>query len=62
VDEIQVDLVDAEPSQAPLGGGHRIAAPPLIELAPGIDLVVRNTSRRGTPLSRSARPTLSSLP
>ena len=42
VDQIQVHLVDAEPPQALLGLGYRV-------VRPGWNLVVMNTSSRGTP-------------
>jgi hypothetical protein len=55
VDDVEVDLVDAEPLQASPRLGGRV-------VVPGIDFVVTKTSSRWTPLSRSARPTLCSLP
>ena len=38
VDEVHVDLVNAEPSEALLGCGNRVVAPSRIELAPWIEL------------------------
>ena len=55
VNQIQIDIVCSEPLQATLGLGGRILAR-RIELGRDKHLVAR------TPLSRSARPTLSSLP
>jgi hypothetical protein len=55
VDDVEVDMVDAQPFQAPLRLSLRVL-PRRIELRGDEDL------SRGTPLSRSARPTLSSLP
>ena len=55
VNDVQVDVVDAEPLDAraaSLSGSRR----------PGWNFVVMNTSSRAMPLSRSARPTLDSFP
>ena len=53
VHEVQVDTVDAEPSQAALRLRDGV-------LGTGINLVATNTSSRATPLSWRALPTLSS--
>jgi hypothetical protein len=55
VHHVQVDVVDADPLEAAFSLRNRI-------LAAGQNLVVMNTSSRGTSLSRRPCPTLSSLP
>jgi hypothetical protein len=55
VNEVQVDVVDAEQPEALLDRGDRVAVA-------GWNLVVMNTASRGKPLWRSALPTLSSFP
>jgi hypothetical protein len=55
VDEVEVDVLQAEPAKARLERGDRV-------FAPGRNFVVTKISSRGTPLWRSPRPTLSSFP
>ena len=55
VDDVEVDVVDVEALEAALDLG-------LWVVRSGQNLVVMKTSSRGTPLSRSAGPTLASLP
>ena len=55
VDDVEVDVVEAEPAQAGLELGDGSSRR-------GKNFVVTKISSRGTPLSRRPTPTLSSLP
>jgi hypothetical protein len=55
VDQIQIDIIEAELLETPLGRGDRA-------LREAANLVVMNTWSRGMPLSRKPWPTLCSFP
>ena len=59
MDEVQVDVVEAETFEGGLEGAFRPSASPWSSIH---SFVVMNSSSRGTPLALIARPTASSFP